>query len=233
MTEFYSVAGLTVAMDTFGRTLRQAIPYRCHEKKADIIIRSDPEALRAQQPHLSWEDCEYLSTGASFYRQLLNYGGMLLHASAVVVDGRAYLFFGPSGIGKSTHTGLWLSLFGSRAYILNDDKPALRRIGGIWYAFGTPWSGKHDLSVNTGVPVAGLCLLEQAKENAVTPFGGKAAIFALLEQTLRPAEAALQEKLLELLDGLMTSVPLWKMGCNRELQAAKLAYDTMSQGEIK
>ena len=43
-----------------------------------------------------------------FYRQIAErlpeYGAMLFHGSAVAVDGAAYLFTAPSGIGKSTHT---------------------------------------------------------------------------------------------------------------------------------
>lgn len=34
-------------------------------------------------------------------------GGFYLHSSAVELDGRAYLFSGKSGVGKSTHTRLW------------------------------------------------------------------------------------------------------------------------------
>ena len=230
MTRFYKIANLIVEMDSFGRTVKQAGPYWCEEMEPNIIIRSSWEDLQKHQPHLLAEDCEYLSSGASFYKQLLYYDGMMLHASAVVVDGKAYLFSAPCGTGKSTHTKLWLSRFGDRAFILNDDKPAMRLIDDIWYAFGTPWSGKNDCSVNIGVPVAGICLLYQAKENVITPFLGKDAIFAILEQTIRPIEAKLQDKLLELLDKLMTTIPIWKMGCNMEEKAAMVSYNAMSAG---
>ena len=39
-------------------------------------------------------------------------GGFYLHSSAVELDGRAYLFSGKSGVGKSTHTRLWQQIFG-------------------------------------------------------------------------------------------------------------------------
>lgn len=195
-----------------------------------MIIRSDWQALQKAQPHLSDEDCEYLSTGGSFYRQLLKFDGMLLHASAVVVDGYAYLFSAPCGTGKSTHTKLWLRLFGDRAYILNDDKPALRFEDGVWYAYGTPWSGKHDISANVRVPVAGICFLHQAAENTIRPFGGPKAIFSLLEQTARPAGAQLRGQLMALLDKLLTCLPVWEMGCTMALEAAEVSYNAMSQG---
>ena len=51
-----------------------------------------------------------------------------------MVDDYAYVFSADSGTGKSTHTQLWLEHFGDRAYILNDDKPAIRLIDGKVYA---------------------------------------------------------------------------------------------------
>lgn len=230
MTYHYKIANLIIQMSTFGRTLTQAEPYRCEPAEPDIVITSNWQTLQAKQPHLSDEDCEYLSTGGSFYRQLLNFDGMLLHASAVVVDGYAYLFSAPCGTGKSTHTRLWLQAFGDRAFILNDDKPALRFEDGAWYAYGTPWSGKHDISANVRVPVAGICFLHQAKENTIRPFSGPKAIFSLLEQTARPAGAALRGQLMMLLDKLLTNLPVWEMGCNMDPQAAMVSYGAMSGG---
>lgn len=224
----YRIAGLTVRMDTFGRTLTQAEPYRCQRGEADMVIHSDWQSLKAEQPHLSDEDCEYLSTGASFYRQLLRFDGMLIHASAVVMDGKAYLFSAPCGTGKSTHTQLWLKRFGNRAMILNDDKPALRLENGEWYAYGTPWSGKYDVSANVRVPVAGICMLHRAETNSIVPFSGPKAIFSVLEQTVRPNGAVMRGRMMELLDALLSLVPVWSMGCNMDLQAAEVSYTAMS-----
>ena len=233
MPNLYKVAGLTLQMDTFGRTAAQAEPYRIEADETaapDIIITSDWQALKASQPHLSQGDCEYLSTGGSFYRQLLRFDGMLLHASAVLMDGRAYLFSAPSGTGKSTHTRLWQQVFGKdRALILNDDKPALRYEDGLWYAYGTPWSGKHDISINTRVPLAGIAMIERSAANTIEPFGGRQAIFALMEQTVRPRDAASRMQLLALLDRLLTEIPVWKLQCNMEPEAALIAHRTMSQ----
>lgn len=230
MVQYYKIAGLTVQMESFGRTVEQAMPYRCEPAEPDIVICSDWKKLQQSQPHLSDEDCEYMCTGGSFYRQLLSFDGMLLHASAVVVDGWAYLFSAPCGTGKSTHTKLWLQVFGDRATILNDDKPALRFEDGHWYAYGTPWSGKHDISTNSRVRVAGICVLHQAKENSISLFEGAKAIFALMEQTARPPEAEQRQRLMVLLDRLLTQVPVWQMGCNMDSQAAELSYEAMSGG---
>lgn len=227
----YRIAGLQVEMDSFGRTVTQAEPYRCEPfEKADIVIQSNWQGLKERAPHLSDENCEYLSTGSNFYRQLLQFDGMLLHSSAVMMDGKAYLFTAPCGTGKSTHTQLWLRVFGDRARILNDDKPALRLENGVWYAYGTPWSGKTDQNVPARVPLVGICYLHRGEQNTIAPMGSREAVFSLMEQTVRSKRPERAGKMLELLDKLVSSVPVWKMNCNMDPQAAEVSYTAMSQG---
>lgn len=231
MTKYYKIAGLTVAMDSFGRTVAQAEPYLSAPcEKSDITIQSDWKALQAAQPHLSDEDSEYLVTGGSFYRQLLNFDGMMLHSSAVVRDGKAYLFTAACGTGKSTHTRLWLENFPD-AFILNDDKPALRLEDGKFYAYGTPWSGKTDQNRNVRVELGGICVLRRGAENKIAPYTGRAALHDILEQTVRPRDPAMMGKLLDILDRLLTLVPVWKLECNMEPEAAAVSYNAMSGKE--
>ena len=231
MQQDYLIAGLRVRMDTYGRTLTQAEAYRTETSgEPDIEIISSPEELQQRQPHLSLEDCEYLSTGGSFYRQLLHHGGMMVHASAVVKDGYAYLFSAPCGTGKSTHTSLWRQVFGEEQVImLNDDKPALRREDGRWYAYGTPWSGKTAQNENVRAPLGGVCMLGRGEVNEIEPFGGTKAAFALMEQTARPYSNEGRTRLLELLDQLLQEVPVWKLRCTPTEEAVHVSHDAMSQ----
>ena len=85
MERFYKIAGLTVKMDTFGRTEKLAEPYLCPEAAVDITIQSDMDTVRAKNPGMSDSHCEYLASGGSFYQQLTDFDGMLLHAAAVPV----------------------------------------------------------------------------------------------------------------------------------------------------
>lgn len=226
---YYKIADLLVEMDSFGKTMLQAEPYRTDSTRAaDIIISSEWQKFQKIYPFIPDESCEYFCSAHSFYRQLVNFDGLLLHASAVMMDDRAYLFSAPSGTGKSTHTQLWLDLFGERAAILNDDKPALRRVDGKWYAYGTPWSGKHDISINTGVPLAGICVLRRGTVNKIEPYSGAPAIYSILEQTTRSKSPAFMAKVLALLDNLLTEVPVWRMECNMEPEAARTSYEAMS-----
>lgn len=230
MDQFYKIAGLLVQMDTFGRTEDFARPYLIEGPQTpDIVVEADWTPWKKKSDKISDASCEYLATGSSFYRQLLNFNGMLLHSSALVMDGKAYLFSAPCGTGKSTHVALWRRVFGDdRVRVLNDDKPALRLENGTWYAYGTPWSGKTGQNLNLRAPLAGITMIERGKMNEIEPFSGKAAIRAVLSQTTPVQETELRIKQLGLLDKLMTQVPIWKLKCNMEPEAAIVSYEAMS-----
>lgn len=104
----------------------------------------------------------------------------------------------------------------------------MRLESGVWYAYGTPWSGKHDISVNTRVPVAGIAVIERAEANQIERFRGTDAILAILRQSNRPKEMEYRIKLLELLDKLITQIPIWKLCCNMQPEAAIVSYNAMS-----
>lgn len=230
MLGYYKIAGLTVEMDTTGRTLEQARPYKIQGVALpDITVESYAEEVKGVYPKIDADMAEYLGTGVGFYKELLRFAGLMLHASAVVVDGKAYLFSAAPGVGKSTHTMLWLQEFGPRAYILNDDKPALRRIDETWYAFGTPWSGKHDISENIGVPIAGIAMLERGTDNQISRCAGKDVLAEILCQVNRPKGTQYRRLLVVLLDLLLREVPIWRLKCNMLPEAAMVAYEAMSE----
>jgi len=233
MERYYKISGLTVKMNPMGTLEKRAEKYLCEPAhNIDIELKSSWERVKSRHPDLDDDTGEFISTGVNFYRHLLQFDGIMLHASTVAYDGKAYLFSAKSGVGKSTHTKLWLELLGEKAYILNDDKPALRLENGIWYAYGTPWSGKYDISVNSGLPIGGIAVLNRSESNSIEPFGGAEAIKSLIKQMNRPKKQEECEKFLELLDKLFSSVPIWKIGCNTELEAAKIAYEAMSGKKI-
>ncbi len=239
MLKYYDIAGLTVQMDCSGRTAEQSIPYICnHPTSIDITI--SPERIKkisdfwkSSEPQVNDDDLQYMATGALFYLHLLQHNGLMLHSSAVVVDGKAYLFTADSGTGKSTHTSLWVKHFGDRAFILNDDKPALRLENGKWYAYGTPWSGKDDISRNFRAEVAGIAILERGQNNEIYPYQGIEAIFAIFSQVNRTKLSDDRIKLMELLDKLISTVPIWKLRCNMNPDAVTVSYNTMSKGYIQ
>ena len=229
MKKYYRIAGLTVEMDSFGKTVTQARAYEIDPVPCvDVSVESATAEYREKYSETPAESAEYMYTGMSFYKQLINFEGIMLHSSAVVVDGRAYLFTAPCGTGKSTHTALYLREFGDRAYILNDDKPAVRFEDGAFYAYGTPWSGKTDKNANERVPIAGICVLNRAENNEIERIYGKSAILGIYSQTMRPKSKKYMDKVISIIEKMIELIPVWNLKCNMDLDAARLSYGAMS-----
>lgn len=160
---------------------------------------------------------------------LFEQGVLMTHGSTVAVDGRAYLFTAKCGTGKSTHTRLWRQVFGDRAAIVNDDKPFLNLTDNGILACGSPWSGKHGLDTNIIVPLQGICILERGKENRIARILPEEALPMLLHQTHCPLALQNREPFEALVLQLAQTVPLWRMECNMDPQAADISHKAMSE----
>lgn len=197
-----------------------------------VITKADIDAERV--PDENWEDGYLESLALS--RKLCDYllsekQAIIFHSSAVMVDNKAYLFTAPSGTGKSTHVRLWQKLLGDKAVIINDDKPIIRYVGGEFFVYGTPWNGKHRLDTNTKAKVHAICSIYQAKENKIEKADLSEMLITILNQTVRPTELDKMDKLLGIIDRLLSKVNLYKLGCNISLDSARLSFNTMSKGE--
>lgn len=231
----YKIAGLNVGFEPQYDMLRtRSMKYIC-EEEADFNIGFTDDLMEHQlslYKGVSQAEIEYLWMGTAFNVKLLEYNGMFLHSSTVVVDGKAYSFSAPCGTGKSTHTSLWLKLLGEKAFILNDDKAAYRLVNGKYYAYGTPFSGKHDINVNTSAELAGICFIEQAAENSIERMDIDSAVPLLISQTLRPSNVKRTLMLCDFIDELIKNIPVYKLKCNMNLDAAELAYETMKKERL-
>lgn len=222
------IADLITEIPEAGDLVSRSRDYIYNGKKgADIVIRTDlfrPDAWRG----LTGDDYVYMESGSRFYFELLKFDGMMLHASAVELDGKAYLFSAPSGTGKSTHTRLWQKVFGSGAIVFNDDKPALRCLDSTWYAYGTPWCGKDGINQNRKVPLAGICFLKRGPENRIRRLGSSEAVQNLVWQTIRRFKLAESlDRMLPLVDSIVRNIPVFEMECLPNEEAAILSHDTM------
>ncbi len=233
----YDIAGLKVnIVNVKGRTEKQASPYlsdnQDENQNIDIVVDVDEKRVlmaMKEHPELVQDDWEYMLTGSDFYTQLLNFNGIILHSSCIVVDGMAYAFSADSGTGKSTHTQLWLKHLGDRAYMLNDDKPAIRLIDGKVYACGTPWSGKYDYSTPKIVELAGICFLERSETNWIKKADTSKAVYNIFSQTIRNLNAEKMDKLFDVLEQIFAKVPLYELGCDISEEAFLTSYNAMKK----
>ncbi len=229
----YKIADLIVEFDAkFNTTNKRATKYLyTGNKKEDFKISVTDEAIKytaKDNDSLTIDLAEYMLVGAAFYKELLNYNSCLLHSSAVVIDNEAYLFSADCGIGKSTHTSLWLKYLNEKEpYILNDDKPAIRIMENGIYAYGTPFSGKYDINKNIRAKLKGICFIKQSTTNTMKRIEPKEAITLFFEQTLRRLTKQQMLKLLDIMDVILKNIPCYQLYCDMSEEAVKLSYNTM------
>ena len=153
-----------------------------------------------------------------------------VHSSVVVCQGRAVLCLGESGTGKSTHTGLWLKHI-EGSHLLNDDSPILRTEGNEVVVYGSPWSGKAPCFRQERVPVAALLRLEQKPENRIRRLGTLEA-FTALHPSCPPALAhdeRCTDLVVDFIGRVISRVPVYRLGCLPDADAARLAYNTIME----
>jgi hypothetical protein len=89
-----------------------------------------------------------------------------LHSASAIRHGKAFLFAGVSGAGKTTIS----RLAPADATLLTDEISYVRKEDEGYVAFGTPFTGElAKLGENTSAPVAALYLLAQGPENRIEP----------------------------------------------------------------
>lgn len=197
------------------------------EERPDIVIDSAQYRREPYPGGICSNSLAYMESGHQFYMQLVAHGGFSFHASAVMLEGKVYLFSGNCGAGKSTHARIWCQTFPG-AVNINDDKPALRCIDGVWYAYGTPWCGKEGIHQNLHGPVAGVCFMEQADHNAISPMAPAQALQAVLQQTVYKFGYPEQlDAMLNLLDHFLNTVPIYRLENLPDAQAAMLSRQAM------
>jgi hypothetical protein len=135
-------------------------------------------------------------------------GGFALHASGVELDGRAVLFIGPGGAGKSTAT---LHVPGARFFA--DDQvvlyPAPEGRGGFWVSLMPARVSRRDgASASATLPVAGILRVDRgtARVGIRTVEGPEA--FFLVRESVRHGSPGEEEAVLDRVAHLIHEVPV-------------------------
>lgn len=157
------------------------------------------------------------------------HGTIEMHASVIENGGKAYLFLGKSGTGKSTHSRLWLeNIPGSE--LMNDDNPAVR----VWpdgriICYGTPWSGKTPCYKNIEAPVGAYLQLKQAPENKIRKMSVLESYSSLYSSIsgMKDDACPMADALNDTLDKILTSIPCYHLDCLPDAAAAQLSSGTI------
>lgn len=136
-------------------------------------------------------------------------GGLLMHAASGVRNGKAFLFAGVSGAGKTTIS----CLAPMDVTLLTDEISYVRREGHGYVAHGTPFAGElAKVGANVQAPLAAVYFLQKGLENAIEAVGASEAVRRLMENVLFFArDPELVEMVFESACELARRVPVFRL----------------------
>lgn len=191
------------------------------QKEIDVVadMNGTPRQRRSDS------SLENTAIHALMAEKLTAYNGLLMHGSALCMDGQAVVFLAHSGTGKSTHSRIWRETFGDRVWMINDDKPIFRVIDGKAFVYGTPWSGQYRLSRNASAPLKAMVLLARSEKNKIVPITKIEAFPMLMPYAYFSKKPDTMKQILEVESKLVDAAEFYVLGCNMSPEAAEVAYE--------
>ena len=228
------LCGIPIRMENrYAYVENQCRDYRSSRKDYAFSVSATEEELKteSQGGKFPIDYCESICLYRHICEILPGYSIFLMHSSVVLVDGVAYAFAAKSGVGKSTHTSLWLKAIPG-AKVLNGDKPLYRiNENGSVTAYGTPWNGKEGWGINAKAPLGGVCFLERGEENAIRKATEEEILAKIPHQLYLRGTRTSVDLQLQLLNRFVTAVPYYILSCTISEEAARVAYAAMKRNK--
>ncbi len=201
------------------------------DKVVEGLVSSDWHHLKIKA---NWADlsCAYLIDRLimiCYTMATLPLGYLKVHASVTELNGRALVFMGVSGTGKSTHSRLWRTYI-QGATLLNDDEPIVRPMpDGSVRVYGCPWSGSTPCYRNESAEVVAFVRLYQASENKLSKLSGRASFEELFSSCAFMASVpGNQLQVFDNVARVLQVCPVYRLDNRPEEDAVKLSYSLMS-----
>lgn len=153
-------------------------------------------------------------------------GLCLLHSASLLHKGKAILFSGHSGAGKSTHTNLWHHQFGTP--FLNGDLNMIGLKDGKPVCYGLPWCGTSGIFTTEEYPLGAVVFLKQAPRNKVTIPSPDQKVIFLMQRLITPGWTKKQvASNLSLSESITNTAAIFRLECTKDPDAAILMRDTI------
>lgn len=149
---------------------------------------------------------------------------LLVHSSVVENSGKAYMFLGKSGQGKSTHSDMWVKYI-EGSTLINDDNPVIRIADdGTPIVYGSPWSGKRPIYKNVQYPIGGFAAIEQEKENSIKREEIPVAFGILLSSmSTMKFDKDIHMKICGTISKILSRIPVHTLYCRADKEAAQVS----------
>lgn len=230
------IADIPIGLDTrYDYTEKYVSEFVTDDPPLFTVSATDAEIERECElsgVHVAYQYAEHVVMYRKIAERLSEFSALVFHGAILEMDGRAYAITAHSGVGKTTHTRLWLREFGDRVKILNGDKPIFRIINGVPYACSTPWRGKEGYGYNAMLPLCGIAFLSRGTVNRsrrATPDGVSMRLMNQIYVSKTNPLSVLGS--MRIADEILSSVPLFELECNMDTEAARIAYDAFVGGK--
>jgi hypothetical protein len=163
-------------------------------------------------------------------QRLVGEGGAILHCALIGVGRSAVICPGVSGAGKTTLTR---QLVHDPAFrVLSDDRAVIRRSGGGYMAYGTPWPGEGGFAINEGLPLRGVGFIEHAPTPSTERISRSEAIRRLVRVASVPwFDREAGPRVFDGLVDLCGRVPVWLLRVPANPSAAD-AVRSLAEGRV-
>lgn len=143
-----------------------------------------------------------------------------LHSVSILHNGKAWLFSGPSGTGKTTHTNLWKKLY--QTEIINGDLNLIGYKDSTPTVFGVPWCGSSETYTARNYPLGGIVLLKQNPANSIEHLTKNNQVILTLQRLINSHTDPVQlTNTLQFLNTLTDDIHVFRLHCNMEDSAAE------------
>lgn len=150
------------------------------------------------------------------------YKTIKIHASVTELNGKALVFLGKSGTGKSTHSRLWRESVPG-CTLLNDDEPLVRVFENKVQVYGAPWSGSTPCYRNESAEVVAFVHLYQSPENKLTKLKNVEALTSLYTSAaMLRSDLNNKDKVLDVVAEILLQIPVYRLDCRPDYEAVTL-----------
>ena len=236
---FIKIAGLTVKISSLYPLSKELCRDYLTEpsQNPDILVNVSKEQLQyeletAKEP-TTCEYAEFICIYRAIAEKLPSFGAFVFHGAAISYKDGAYLFTAPSGTGKSTHILLWRKYLGKAVDIINGDKPVIRITDDGILVCSTPWAGKENWQKNRTLPLSAITFLSRSKEPSISQENPANCLKKIMNQIYMPKNSESLAKTLELIDLMLSRIPVYRLGCDISEQSVKVAFEGLTKEEYK
>lgn len=216
-------------------------------KKADGYIFTFPEAKQIIEAHLSMDGkdaCIYVHSPYTeqlkedlyhairliyLYRAQLE-NMFVVHSASILYKNKIWLFSAPSGVGKSTHVGLWHDLY--QTPIINGDLNMLAIENNKPVVHGIPWCGTSGIYDNETYALGGIVFIKRGDTNEYLELSSDEKALCLMQRMISPAwTKEMLEKNLEFAKDIAELVPICRLKCTKDFLAAEIMKKWIDDNE--